>query len=77
MQLLDREIYVWTVNEESKLFKLIKNERISAIITDKPELALQILNYVEASTASQHEIPDDRQIINGSMSTFRCQRGLL
>ena len=64
MQLLDREIYVWTVNEESKLFKLIKNDQISAIITDKPELALQILNYVEAGTASQHEIPDDRQIMN-------------
>jgi glycerophosphoryl diester phosphodiesterase len=51
MQLLDREIYVWTVNEESRLIKLIKNDRISAIITDKPELALQILTQIESCTA--------------------------
>jgi glycerophosphoryl diester phosphodiesterase len=48
MQLLDREIYVWTVNEEWRLFKLIHNNQISAIITDKPELALKILTHIEA-----------------------------
>ncbi len=52
MQLLDREIYVWTVNEESRLFKLIKNDRVSAIITDKPELALQILAHLETCAAN-------------------------
>jgi glycerophosphoryl diester phosphodiesterase len=51
MKLLDREIYVWTVNEESRLLKLIRNNQISAIITDKPELALQILTYSEACSA--------------------------
>ena len=51
MKLLDREIYVWTVNKESKLFKLIRNNQMSAIITDKPELALKILTHIEACTA--------------------------
>ncbi len=45
MKLLNREIYVWTVNEERRLFKLIRNKHIAAIITDRPELALKILNY--------------------------------
>jgi glycerophosphoryl diester phosphodiesterase len=44
MKLLRQEIYVWTVNEERRLASLIKNKSISAIITDKPELALEILN---------------------------------
>jgi glycerophosphoryl diester phosphodiesterase len=51
MKLLDREIYVWTVNKESRLFKLIRNNQVSAIITDKPELALKILTHIEACTA--------------------------
>ena len=51
MKLLDREIYVWTVNKESRLFKLIRNNQMSAIITDKPELALKILTHIEACTA--------------------------
>lgn len=45
MKLLKREIYVWTVNEERILFKLMTNKHISAIITDRPELALKILSY--------------------------------
>jgi hypothetical protein len=32
------------VNEERRLADLIKNKSISAIITDKPELALEIFN---------------------------------
>jgi glycerophosphoryl diester phosphodiesterase len=44
MKLLRREIYVWTVNEERRLVDLIKNKSVSAIITDKPELAMKILN---------------------------------
>jgi glycerophosphoryl diester phosphodiesterase len=44
MRLLNREIYVWTVNEEWRLVKLIRNKYISAIITDRPELALKMLS---------------------------------
>ncbi len=45
MRLLNREIYVWTVNEERQLFKLMRNKHITAIITDRPELALKILSH--------------------------------
>jgi glycerophosphoryl diester phosphodiesterase len=44
MKLLKREVYVWTVNDEWRLFKLLSSKYISAIITDKPELALKILD---------------------------------
>jgi glycerophosphoryl diester phosphodiesterase len=44
MKLLKREVYVWTVNEEWRLFKLLSSNYIAAIITDKPELALKILD---------------------------------
>ncbi len=47
MKLLDTEVYVWTVNEEWRLFKLLSNKYISAIITDRPELALQILDRLK------------------------------
>jgi glycerophosphoryl diester phosphodiesterase len=43
MKLLRREVYIWTVNEEWRLIKLIGNRSIAAIITDRPELALKIL----------------------------------
>jgi glycerophosphoryl diester phosphodiesterase len=42
MKLLKKEVYVWTVNEESRLTKLMKNKHIAGIITDRPELALEI-----------------------------------
>ena len=42
MKLLNKEVYVWTVNEESRLTKLMKNKYVSGIITDRPELALEI-----------------------------------
>jgi glycerophosphoryl diester phosphodiesterase len=44
MKLLQTDVYVWTVNDERRLFKLIGNKYITAIITDRPELALQILH---------------------------------
>jgi glycerophosphoryl diester phosphodiesterase len=48
MKLLNRSVYVWTVNEERRLFKLMKSKYISAIITDKPELAMKILDSLQA-----------------------------
>ena len=44
MKVLRREVYVWTVNEEWQLFKLLGSKYISAVITDRPELALKILD---------------------------------
>ncbi len=44
MKLLDIAVYVWTVNDERQLCKLIRNKYIAAIVTDKPELALKILH---------------------------------
>ena len=44
MKLLKIAVYVWTVNDERRLFKLVRNKYIAAIITDKPELALKILH---------------------------------
>jgi glycerophosphoryl diester phosphodiesterase len=43
MNRLGKEVYVWTVNRESRLVKSIANRSISAIITDRPELAMKIL----------------------------------
>lgn len=43
MQVINKEVYVWTVNEERKLSKLLRSRYIAAIITDKPELALNLL----------------------------------
>jgi glycerophosphoryl diester phosphodiesterase len=47
MKLLNRSVYVWTVNEERRLFKLMKSKYISAIVTDKPELAMKILDSLQ------------------------------
>jgi glycerophosphoryl diester phosphodiesterase len=44
MKLLKREVYVWTVNDERQLTKLLRNKYISAIVTDRPELALKLLD---------------------------------
>ncbi len=44
MKLLNRAVYVWTVNEERRLVKLLRRKDIAAIITDKPELAMKILD---------------------------------
>lgn len=47
MKLLNTPVYVWTVNEERRLLKLMKSKYISAIITDKPELAMKILDSLQ------------------------------
>jgi glycerophosphoryl diester phosphodiesterase len=47
MKLLNTAVYVWTVNEERRLFKLMKSKYISAIITDKPELAMKIRDSLQ------------------------------
>jgi glycerophosphoryl diester phosphodiesterase len=54
MKLLKREVYVWTVNEEWRLFKLLKSKYISAIVTDKPELAMKILAAPKQTVSSRN-----------------------
>ena len=43
MNRIGKEVYIWTVNKEPLLTKFIANRQISAIITDRPELAMRIL----------------------------------
>jgi glycerophosphoryl diester phosphodiesterase len=54
MKLLKREVYVWTVNDEWRLFKLVRSKYISAIITDKPELAMSILDNPKQTVGSRN-----------------------
>jgi glycerophosphoryl diester phosphodiesterase len=49
MKLLNTEVFVWTVNEERRLLKLLKSKYIAAIITDRPELALAIVERLDRS----------------------------
>jgi glycerophosphoryl diester phosphodiesterase len=58
MKLMNKEVFVWTVNEERRLVKLLKSKYIAAVITDRPELALEIVNRIDRSrSATQPKIP--------------------
>jgi glycerophosphoryl diester phosphodiesterase len=48
MDRIGRDVYIWTVNEERLLAKFLTNRSISAIITDRPELAMKILASIES-----------------------------
>jgi glycerophosphoryl diester phosphodiesterase len=39
-------VFVWTVNDEKMIWKLLQDERIDGIITDKPDLAISLRNRV-------------------------------
>lgn len=39
-------VFVWTVNDEKMMWKLLQDERIDGIITDKPDLAISLRNRV-------------------------------
>jgi glycerophosphoryl diester phosphodiesterase len=45
----NRPVFVWTVNEEKKIWKMLHDERIDGIITDKPDLALSLRKKMDAS----------------------------
>lgn len=49
MKFLKKEVYVWTVNEEKLLENLFKI-KVDAVITDKPDLALKILERVSGQS---------------------------
>jgi glycerophosphoryl diester phosphodiesterase len=38
----NKPVFVWTVNDQRKIWKMLHDERIDAIITDKPDLALSL-----------------------------------
>jgi glycerophosphoryl diester phosphodiesterase len=42
-------VFVWTVNDQRKIWKMLHDERIDAIITDKPDLALSLQKKMDAS----------------------------
>jgi len=46
MKVLKKEIYIWTVNEEKLLEKLFR-KNIDGIITDRPDLALNVMKRME------------------------------
>jgi glycerophosphoryl diester phosphodiesterase len=52
MKLINKEVFVWTVNEERRLLKLLKSKYISAVITDRPELALEIVDRLDKSKSA-------------------------
>jgi glycerophosphoryl diester phosphodiesterase len=58
MKLMNKEVFVWTVNEERRLVKLLKSKYIAAVITDRPELALEIVDRIDKSrSAMKPKIP--------------------
>jgi glycerophosphoryl diester phosphodiesterase len=37
-----KSVFVWTLNDEETIWKLLNDERVCAIITDRPDLALSL-----------------------------------
>jgi glycerophosphoryl diester phosphodiesterase len=40
----NRPVFVWTVNDQRRIWKMLHDERIDAIITDRPDLAISLRN---------------------------------
>lgn len=38
----DKPVFVWTVNDEEMIWKLLNDRRVYAIVTDKPDLAVSL-----------------------------------
>ena len=38
----NKPVFIWTVNDQREIWKMLHDERIDAIITDKPDLALSL-----------------------------------
>jgi glycerophosphoryl diester phosphodiesterase len=45
----NKPVFVWTVNDQRKIWKILHDERIDGIITDKPDLALSLRKKMDAS----------------------------
>ena len=46
----NRPVFVWTVNDQEKIRKMLHDERIDAIITDKPDLAISLRQKMHSRT---------------------------
>ena len=46
----NKPVFVWTVNDEKMIWKLLHDERIAAIITDKPDLAISLREKMDSQT---------------------------
>jgi glycerophosphoryl diester phosphodiesterase len=46
----NKAVFVWTVNDEKMIWKLLHDERIAAIITDKPDLAISLRQKMDSQT---------------------------
>jgi len=46
----NKPVFVWTVNDQSKIWKMLHDERIDAIITDKPDLAISLRQKMHSRT---------------------------
>lgn len=44
----NRPVFVWTVNDQRKIWKMLDDERIDAIITDKPDLAIALRQKMDS-----------------------------
>jgi glycerophosphoryl diester phosphodiesterase len=40
----NKPVFVWTVNDQRRIWEMLYDERIDAIITDKPDLAISLRN---------------------------------
>jgi glycerophosphoryl diester phosphodiesterase len=38
----DKPVFVWTVNDEGRIWRLLHDRRIHAIVTDKPDMAVSL-----------------------------------
>ena len=45
-----RPVFVWTVNDQRRIWKMLHDERIDAIITDKPDLAISLRQKMDSRT---------------------------
>jgi glycerophosphoryl diester phosphodiesterase len=45
----DKPVFVWTVNDQRRIWKMLLDQRIDGIITDKPDLALLLGKKMDAS----------------------------
>jgi glycerophosphoryl diester phosphodiesterase len=51
-----KPVFVWTVNEQKKIRKMLRDPRIDGIITDRPDLALPLREKMESGRIHQ-EVP--------------------
>ena len=46
----NRPVFVWTVNDEKKIWKMLQDERVDGIITDRADLAISLKRKMDSRT---------------------------